>query len=331
MARLEKSDLLSRFEDAVRRSGWNLLYQAKGIQPARYRIFRDQDRYSVSMYIWNITHGGKGRKSDEYRIQVTGVTQFAPQRGARNLILGWRDEIGVFAGWDFRQHTGTVSSSPSMQVSDGALTQALATGFAPYVNQKGETAVAFRPDFVGTYIQFLEQLHDSGTVPAEAAILSKIAEDPDEVGDADIDANVAGPRKTAILTTKKTLRALDFSRRVLGAYGHACAMCGTQLRLIDGAHILPVADERSTDQTSNGVALCALHHRAYDQGLVTFDPTLKVRLNDRMIAQLKVDDRAEGLTTFKKNLRPVLIIPPDKRDRPNAKFVSAANTLRGWK
>lgn len=93
-------------------------------------------------------------------------------------------EVGVFAGWDFRQHTGTVSSSPSMQVSDGALTQALATGFAPYVNQKGETAVAFRPDFIGTYIQFLEQLHDSGTVPAEAALLSKIAEDPDEVGDA---------------------------------------------------------------------------------------------------------------------------------------------------
>lgn len=328
MARLGKAALFARFEDAVRASGWTLLYLSRTTQPARYRVSRDGQSLNVNVYIWNITPGGRGRAANEYRIQKTMTLTAQP--GARNLVLGWWDDVGVFVGWDFRQHAGAAGSSPSMQVSEEALRQALASGFAPYVNQNGETAVAFRPDFMGTYIEFLEPLHDSGTVPAEAAILSKIAEDPDDVEDAEIDADVAGPRKTAILTTKKALRALDFGRRVLTAYGHACAMCNTQLRLIDGAHILPVAHEDSTDQTSNGVALCALHHRAYDRGLVTFDASMKVLINASIVAQLKADDRAGGLASFQKGLRPLITIPPDKRDRPAAKFVDAANSLRGW-
>ena len=211
----------------------------------------------------------------------------------------WVVGVGVFAGWDFRQHVGVVSSSPSMQVSEGALRQALATGFAPYVNQNGETAVAVRPDFMGTYIQYLEPLHDSGKVPSEAEILIKISEDPDEVEDSEIDSGVAPPRKTAIVSTKRSLRALDFNRRVLSAYAHQCAMCGTQLRLVDGAHILPVAHGDSTDDTSNGVALCALHHRAYDRGLVAFEPTGKVTINEKLVKKLKDDHRAAGLAKFR--------------------------------
>jgi putative restriction endonuclease len=231
-------------------------------------------------------------------------TQFAtapikPEVGARNLILGWWEDAQVFTGWDIRQHTGPVSSSPSMQVKEKALSQALLTGFAPYINQKGETAIAFRPDFMGTYIEFLEPLHDSGKIPQEAAILEKISEDVDEVKDQDIDDEVGEKRRFAILSTKRALRALDFGRRVLGAYGHKCAMCRMQLRLIDGAHILPVVHEDSTDQTSNGVALCALHHRAYDRGLVAFDIHLKIGINEKIIKKLEADDRAAGLKRLK--------------------------------
>jgi putative restriction endonuclease len=326
----KKSDLLARFEDAVRLSGWNLLYLSKDTQPARYRVFRDEESFLVRVFIWNITPGGKSRPKDEYRIQNTGLKAIHSETGARNLILGWWEDVGVFAGWDIRQHIGAVSSSPSMQVKEGTLRQALLTGFAPYINQRGETAIAFRPDFMGAYIAFLEPLHDSGKVPEEAAILTKLSEDPDEVADKDIYDEVAEKRKFAVLSTKRALRALDFGRRVLGAYGHQCAMCGMQLRLIHGAHILPAAHEDSTDQTSNGVALCALHHRAYDRALVTFDPLFKVNVNEQMVNKLKTDDRAAGLASFCKYLRPLLIVPPDKKDRPAEKFVKAANVLRGW-
>lgn len=329
--KLQKRALLAKFEEAVRLGGWNLLYLSKGDHPARYRISRNGMDVTVRVFIWNITHGGKKRSADEYRIQVTGVDKLVPESGARNLILGWWDEAGVFAGWDIRQHQGTTSSSPSMQISEGALRQAFLTGFAPYRNKNGETAIALRPDFMATYIEFLESLHDSGTVPKESAILMRISDDPAKVSDAEIEGDIATTRRYAVISTKKAIRALDFARRVLTAYDHKCAMCGVQLRLVDGAHILPVAHKDSTDQTSNGVALCALHHRAYDRGLVGFDSLYKIHVNEKMIRDLEAEDRLAGLPAFRKALRALLIVPADKRDRPAKKFVEFGNTLRGWK
>jgi putative restriction endonuclease len=330
MARLPKTQLFDRFEDAVRLSGWSLLYLGRKSHPAHYQIYREDRSYRVKVYIWNITHGGATRAADEYRIQITGIDTFDPEPNSRNLILGWWDEVSVFAGWDIRQHSGTLGASPSMQVSEGTLRQALLSGFAPYANRRGETAIAFRPDFLCTYIEFLEQIHDSGKVPSEADLLTKLSEDPDEVADEEIDEEVSEKRKFAILSTKRAMRALDFSRRILSAYEQRCAVCGVQLRLVDGSHILPVAHPDSTDQTANGVALCALHHRAYDRGLVTFDAKFKVHINEPMVEKLVNEDRADGLSSFKKALRPFISIPANKRDWPAARFVEKANRLRGW-
>jgi putative restriction endonuclease len=332
MAKLpRKPELFARFEEAVRLSGWDLLYLSEPpAHPAKYRIFRGTTSVVVRVFIWNITHGGKSRADDEYRIQVTGFSDIEPERGARSLILGWWEDEQLFTGWDFRQHIGHVSASPSMQVKEGALVQAARTGFAPYINQNGETAIAFRPDFMGTYIEFLEPLHDSGRIPGEASILERISEGAEDVEDKDIDLEVAEKRRFAIVSTKRALRALDFSRRVLIAYEHKCAMCRLQLRLVEGAHILPVAHEDSTDQTSNGIALCVLHHRAYDNGLVAFDSDFKIDVNQNAIARLEADDRAGGLKRFCDGLRPSLAIPRDRRDRPAKLFVETANALRGW-
>jgi putative restriction endonuclease len=259
------------------------------------------------------------------------VAQFDPKPDARNLALGWWDDVSVFAGWDIRQHLGPLGASPSFQINETVLRKEVLTGFAPYVKDNNETAIAFRPDFMGTYIQFLGALHDSGTIPAEAAILKQLSENPDAVNERDIDEEVAQERKRALVSTWQTLRALDFRDRVLTAYGRRCAICGIQLRLVDGAHILPASESKSTDQTANGVALCALHHRAYDCGLITFDSTFKVHVNELAIKGLRADGEISGLKEFRKALRPVVYVPPDKRDRPPATFVKRANTLRGWK
>jgi putative restriction endonuclease len=96
------------------------------------------------------------------------------------------------------------------------------------------------------------------------------------------------PRLTQKLLRHRALRALDFRERVLDAYRNRCAMCGIQLRLLEGAHILPVAEPASTDETANGVALCALHHRAYDRSLVTFDPEYHVHVNEERVEELRM-------------------------------------------
>ena len=124
---------------------------------------------------------------------------------------------------------------------------------------------------------------------------------------------------------------LDFSERVLDAYRHRCAVCGVQLRLLDGAHILPVAEPDSTDETANGVALCALHHRAYDRGLITFGPDYRVHMHDARVAELRQAELDGGLDDFRERLRNVLDIPAERAQRPRPEFVERANLLRGWR
>jgi putative restriction endonuclease len=331
--RIPKRELLRRFELAIQDSGARLIYRSTlGQHPASYTIVHRDGRTSrVLVYIWNMTHGGgAARPTHEYRIQITGVPQFENPRGEKTLILGWSEAFEVFAGFDYRRHSGVLGASPSMQISQDALLGAQMRGFALNEKGNGETAIAFRPELAAAYVEHLNALHDTGAVPAEAAILERISADPEAVADTDIDAAVAPARRVEIVETRRAARDAQFRRKVLTAYGHRCAMCGVQLRLLDAAHVLPVDQPGSTDDTNNGVALCALHHRAYDRALVAFDPAYAIHVNARQVAELTSLSRAGGLRQFKATLKPSLLLPPDPRDHPRRAFVIAANRARGW-
>lgn len=338
MARLSKAQLLARVEESIRESGWGFLYLGEpGSHPARYQVYQNGKGVRVRVYIWNLSHGGgAARPAHEYRIQITGISnasgtqQFQPEVGGKTLILGWWEETGVFAGFDYLHHAAPLGASPSIQIGEEALQAAHANGFTPYNKGNGELAIAFRPDFLGTYIENLEALHQAGQSASEIEILDRIADDPEDVEDSSIEDNVPKERQYAVVSTRRALREINFRERVLTAYGHRCAMCGIQLKLLDAAHILPVAHPDSTDETGNGVALCALHHRAYDRAFVTFDGKYKVFYDTHMAKQFKAAGHDGGLDRFTTSLRPLLILPPDKKDRPSAKFIEAANTMRGW-
>jgi putative restriction endonuclease len=331
MARLLKPQLGRQIEEAIREGGWTPTRNNASSHPFYFNLRRDAERVRIKCYIWNLTHGGNNRPDDEYRIQPTSTEKFTPESGLKTLILGWWDDVGVFAGWDVRQHLKPLGKSSSFQIKEHALRQALLSGFAPYVKDSGETAIAFRPDFLVTYIRYLESLHDSGNVPKELSLLTELSEDPDAVDEAAIETKTAPARKRALVSTWRTLRDNDFRRRVLTAYSFRCAICGLQLRLIEGAHILSVDEPGSTDQTSNGVALCVLHHRAYDAGLIAFDTSFKVHVSDFKAADLTAAHLAGGLKQFKASLKPIMMTPPDKKDRPDKAFVKKANQARGWR
>ena len=293
MASVPKSQLFDQIEQAFRLGGWDVLFLSNNTKnPGRYVIFREGERYTLRVYIWTITHGGKSRPLDEYRIQPTSTNQFAPETGGKTLILGWWPQAEVFAGFDLRRHSGPLGSSPSFQIGEAALRHAAIFGFAPYRKQSGELAIAFQPEFLGTYVQFLRELHDSGKTPSEADVLAKIGANPNKVRDKEISIKVAKKRRFAISQTRRALRDINFGKRVFAAYSHRCAMCGVQLRLLEGAHIVPVAQPNSTDETSNGIALCVLHHKAYDVSLVTFDKKFRIILSkSRVIEPQKVGTR----------------------------------------
>lgn len=89
-------------------------------------------------------------------------------------------------------------------------------------------------------------------------------------------AEAAGP--TTETRTAGRSRDPRFRDGVLRAYGECCAVCGVGMRFartaivigVEAAHIMWF-QAGGPDDVSNGLALCALHHKAFDLGAFTLD------------------------------------------------------------
>lgn len=323
---LTKKQLLNLLLRAVDESGWQALV-ASGTHPFLFRIFRSDDRgFNLRVYIWNCTHGGgQKRAADEFRIQLTGVVpEIEP--GDITLLLGWHAGYGVFVGFDITKHAGQDAESPSIQVREEALSSAHTHSFAVHLRNNGEIAVAFRPEFLVAYALNAKALHATGAVDADVNLLNTL----DSITDTDVDGIVNKERKSIISQIVRKYREYDFRRRVLNAYGHQCAACGVQLELIDAAHIIPVAEPTSTDETTNGIAFCKLHHAAYDRNLMSFDHRYRIEVSDRQIERLTDANLSGGLRQFQRNLRDAIILPADRRDYPNPDYIKQSRTVRQW-
>lgn len=331
MSRLTKAHLFEKVEQAITDSGWNIIYLPSKVgNPRRIQIYKGEESYRLRIYIWNMTHGGgSARPRDEFRIQITGIDRFEAEAGGKTLILGWWDEVGVFAAFDFRKHARALGASPSIQIREEFLRRAYQDGLAPCNKGNKEIAIAVRPDFLVEYIRHSESLHGFGESDADFEILDTVSRDPQAVNDEDL-ARVSQPRRVTISSIRRHSRDTSFRNRVLTAYAFRCAMCGLQLDLVEAAHIIPVSHEQSTDETSNGVALCVLHHVAFDKALVGLGTDYSVSVNDSAMQRLRDIRRDSGMDRFIKTLRPLILLPPAMSDRPNTNYIRIGNEARGW-
>lgn len=329
MPKVAQAVLFQRFEDGLTAGGWQWLRGAGSGLPRPYRIWRDGETLTLNVYLWTLTGGGRGI-AGEWRIQRTGTSQFERPPGTTTVILGFEPEREVFAGFSFAARSGPLGKkSPSIQIRELALDIASEVGIAAH-QKVNEVAFALRPELLGSYICYADALHAVGTAATEATLLAQILVDP-TVDPAAIDAAVVSPaRRTALKAMQLTLRDSRFRRRVLSAYAHACAACGVQLGLLDAAHILPFVHAESTDEVSNGVALCSLHHRAYDGALLTFDKALNFHVSEQRISHLTAAGRLGGLPAFKAGLLKSLTIPSAVAHQPSPTMIFKANRHRGW-
>lgn len=88
------------------------------------------------------------------------------------------------------------------------------------------------------------------------------------------------------LITDPARRDPEFRIEVLRAYEYRCAMCGYDGRLdtvpvgLDAAHVQWWA-YGGPDDLANGLALCVLHHRAFDRGVLGISPDHRVLVSRR--------------------------------------------------
>lgn len=75
-----------------------------------------------------------------------------------------------------------------------------------------------------------------------------------------------------------------FRQQVLRAYNYECAICGFNMRhdstsvALEAAHI-KWKQHGGPCEISNGLALCAIHHKAFDKGSIGLDERMRVRVS----------------------------------------------------
>lgn len=89
-----------------------------------------------------------------------------------------------------------------------------------------------------------------------------------------------GPTQTES-AVKTRLKQGFFRRAVLSSYDHACCVCRLQVpQLLVASHIIPWSKREDTRvDPANGLAMCVIHDRAYDVGLMTVSPDHRIRVS----------------------------------------------------
>jgi putative restriction endonuclease len=93
-------------------------------------------------------------------------------------------------------------------------------------------------------------------------------------------------RDYATRLVRQRLFQAEFRRRVVDAYRERCALCRLRHReLLDAAHITPDTEETGNPVVSNGLALCKLHHAAFDRFFFTVAPDYRVVVRPSILAE----------------------------------------------
>lgn len=122
-------------------------------------------------------------------------------------------------------------------------------------------------------------------------------------------------RDYALRLTKQRLHQPVFRTMVLRAYDDTCAMCRLRhAALLDAAHILPDGHPRGTPVVPNGLALCKIHHAAYDQNILGIRPDLVVEVQPRVLAEVDGPMLRHGLQDMN-GVR--LIVPRARSSQPD--------------
>ncbi len=116
--------------------------------------------------------------------------------------------------------------------------------------------------------------------------------------------------------TRERLHQPVFRARVLQAYRSQCAIC--QLRhaeLLDAAHILPDGHPRGLPVVPNGLAMCKIHHAAFDRNILGVRPDLKVHVRADILGEIDGPMLRHGLQEMDGR---TLSVPSARSNRPDS-------------
>jgi putative restriction endonuclease len=118
----------------------------------------------------------------------------------------------------------------------------------------------------------------------------KVAIDEQRLGVAEagsVDRIAEARRSYVTVLTVRRLHQETFRQRVLRAYRENCAICHLRhAELLEAAHILPDGHPRGEPVVPNGVALCKLHHAAFDRHILGITPRFVIEVRRDILEEI---------------------------------------------
>jgi len=127
--------------------------------------------------------------------------------------------------------------------------------------------------------------------------------------------------RRAYITTqvKQRLHQRGFRERVLAAYRSQCAFCELKhTSLLDAAHIVPDEDPDGLPSVNNGLALCKIHHAAFDQYIIGVTPDYQLKVRTDILEEIDGPMLRHGIQELHNHK---LILPRSKSAWPDRKLL----------
>lgn len=130
----------------------------------------------------------------------------------------------------------------------------------------------------------------------------------------------AARREYQTVAVKRRLHQHRFREMVLGAYQRRCSMCHLgHVQLLDAAHIIADHDDRGLPEVPNGLALCKIHHTAYDTNILGISPDLLIHVREDILREIDGPMLEHGL----KGMGGKRIVVPRAADlQPKAEYLA---------
>jgi len=125
--------------------------------------------------------------------------------------------------------------------------------------------------------------------------------------------------------TLQRLHQHSFRERVLRAYREQCAVCRLRhAELLEAAHILPDRHPLGEPTVRNGLALCKLHHAAFDRHILGIRPDLVIQIRRDILEEVDGPMLRHGLQQMHGSR---LHVPRQEELRPRREFLEERYAL----
>jgi len=127
-------------------------------------------------------------------------------------------------------------------------------------------------------------------------------------------------RDYATRLVEQRLHQAAFRLNVIAAYRTTCAVCSLKNHpeLLDAAHILRDKHAAGVPTVPNGLALCKIHHAAFDTSIIGIRPDYVVEVNERVMQETDGPMLLHGLQGVRGR---TLILPNRVLEHPDPEFL----------